>query len=151
MKAIGALLVLLGFTMLGAFVFVSKPVNIPYFSYIDQEAVAWFGMTLAIVGAVFLVGSTLSSTRQDILCSLRSVTSEIRQIEDKLETVRIGAKHSVQEFISKDFVAERRGYEIYYKNRHYYIRGVNARFFTKTGAENWIDRTEVRRENPTIL
>lgn len=63
MKQIGALLVLLGLTMLGALVFISKPVYFPYFSYIDQEAGAWFGMTLAIVGVVILVGSTLSSIR----------------------------------------------------------------------------------------
>lgn len=79
------------------------------------------------------------------------MTSEIRQIEDKLDAIKIDAKHSVQEFASKDFVAEHRDYEIYYKNRHYYVRGVNARFFTKAGAENWIDRAEARRENPTVL
>lgn len=104
-------------------------------------------MTLAIVGAVFLVGSTLSSMRRDILRSLASVASELRDVEDKLETIKVGAKHGVQEFVSIDFVAEHKGYKIFYENRHYYIRGVNARFFTKAGAENWIDRTEVRRKN----
>lgn len=151
MKPLGALLVVLGLTMLGALVFITKPVSLPYFLYIDQEVGVWFGMTLALVGAVFLVGSSLSSMRKDMLRSMSSVASELRDIEDKIDTIRVGAKHSVQEFASKDFVAERRGYEIYYKNSHYYIRGVNARFFTKSSAESWIDRTEVRRENPSIL
>jgi hypothetical protein len=61
MKLLGALLVLLGLTMLGALVFISKPVDIPYISHIDQEAGVWFGMALAIIGAIFVVGSTLSS------------------------------------------------------------------------------------------
>lgn len=144
-------MVLLGLIMPGALVFITKPSNNPYFSDIDQEVGAWFGMTLAIVGVVFLVGSTLSSIRQDMLSSLSRVESELRDIEDKLDAIKVRAKDSVQEFASKDLVAEHKGYKIYYKNRHYYIRGVNARFFTKAGAESWIDRTEVRRENLTIL
>lgn len=151
MKPLGALLVLLGLTMLGVLVFISKPVSIPYFAYIDQEAAAWFGMTLTIVGAVLLVGSTLSSMREDILRSISIVVSELNGIEDKLDNIRVGARHSVQEFTSRDFVSERKGYEIYYKNRHYYIRGVNARFFTKSGAESWIDKTELMRKNPSVL
>ena len=151
MKSLGALLVLLGLTMLRALVFISKPVDIPYISHIDQEAGAWFGMTLAIIGAIFLVVSTLSSTRADILRSVSSVVSELHGIEDKLHTIRIGVRHSVQEFTSKDFVSEHKGYEIYYKNRHYYIRGVNAHFFTVAGAESWIDQTELMRKNPSVL
>jgi hypothetical protein len=137
--------------MLAALVFISKPVNIPYFSYIDQEAGAWFGMTLAIVGAVFLVGSTLSSMREDILRSIGSVVSNLNGIEDKLDIIRVGAMHSIQEFTSKDFTSEHKGYEIYYENRHFYIRGVNAHFFTRIGAESWIDETELMRKNPTVL
>lgn len=151
MKPFGTLLVLLGLTMLGALVVISKPVNIPYFSHIDQEVGVWFGMTLAIVGAVLLIGSTLSSIALDILRSLSRVASALRDIEDKLNTIKVRAKHSVRERAAKDFIAEYKGYEIYYKNNYYYIRGVNARFFTKSGAESWIDRTKVRCENPTVL
>lgn len=32
-----------------------KPVEIPYFSYVDQQAGAIFRLTTAIVGAVFLL------------------------------------------------------------------------------------------------
>jgi hypothetical protein len=86
-----------------------------------------------------------------MLRSISSVVSELNGIEDKLDTIRVGARHSVQEFTSKDFVSERKGYEIYYKNRHYYIRGVNAHFFTVAGAESWIDKTELMRKNHIVL
>ena len=39
-----------------------------------------------------------------------------------------------------------RRYEIYYKNRLYYIRDVNAKFFSKEGAESWIDRMQQKSE-----
>lgn len=104
MKPIGTFLALLGLTMLGSHVFVSKPFYNPYFPNIDQETGAWFEMTLAIIGI------TLSSIPEDIILSLSSVVSELRDIEDKLDAIKDCAKHNLQDFVSKDFVAEHRGY-----------------------------------------
>lgn len=150
MKAFGTLLLLAGLTILGALVFVSMPANIPSLSRVDHEAGAWFGMTLALIGAGFLVGGNLSSMLEDTLRSIISIVSELRGIENRLDPIRGGARRSVQEFTSKDF-SEHKCYELYYINGRYYIRGVNANFFTKTTSERRIDKTDLMRKNLPVF
>ena len=151
MKTLGALLILAGTSMLGTLVLYGAPTNILPLDKIETDIGAWVGMTLAIVGAILLVGGSLYGSQNESLRAINSLTAELRNIEEKLEHIRVVAKHSVQDFSPKDYVAQYNGYDIYFKNRHYYIRDVNAKFFTQKGAESWIDKTEWELRRPTVF
>lgn len=94
-----------------------------------------------------LVGRAILATQSSLQEGLNSIPAELRNLEEKVDALQISAKHSIQEFAPEDKVEEYNGYEIYYKNRFFYIRDVNAKFFTLEGAESWIDRTEKLRPN----
>lgn len=141
MKVLGALLVLVGIVMLVGLVVLALPPEDSSLENIETDSAAWLGMAFAIVGAIFLVGSSISAAQTSILQSLSDLISELRRLERKLDNIRIAAKHSVQEFLPRDQISKYKGYEIYYRDRYYYIRDVNAKFFTQIGAESWIDKT----------
>lgn len=151
MKTLGAILMLAGIFLLGILVLYGAPTNNLLLNTLERDFGPWIGMTLSVVGAVLLIGGSLSGGQAENLRAINSLVVELRNIEGKLEHIRIVAKHSVQEFSPKDYVTQYNGYDIYYKNRYYYIRDVNAKFFTQKGAESWIDTTEKERRRPKVL
>lgn len=146
MKIFGVILLLLGVGIMAMYAFNIVPNNIPNFESIDANLASLLAGVLAIVGAVFVVGGVLQSGQHQILSAIHNLSSGLPHIETKLDTIKVAAKHSVQDFLPDDKIGEYNGYEIYYKNRMYYIRDVNAKFFSREGAESWIDRLQKKSE-----
>lgn len=117
------------------------------FVTLEQDTLILSALTLIVMGVILLVGRAILTTQSSLQEGLNSIPAELRNLEEKVDALQISAKHSIQEFAPEDKVEEYNGYEIYYKNRFFYIRDVNAKFFTLEGAESWIDRTEKLRPN----
>lgn len=144
MKYLGFLILIIGLSMMIGFVITGIPASVPVLVDIETDLGAAMGMALAIVGSLFFVGGMVTAEQSHIIHMLQQLPENLNKIENHLSGIKISAKHSVQEFLPKEKVEDYNGYEIFYKNRFFYILGVNAKFFTREGAENWIDKTQER-------
>lgn len=143
-------MVLIGLTIFGALAIFSPPPSIYRVPLVEEKIIAWLGLATAIIGAVSIVQSSLSSMRQDIVRSLSRVSSDLKDIKNTLGTITASAKYNMQEVISKSFVSEHKCFDIHYKTS-IFIRGIDAHFFSKAGAMRWIDRNDIRCTQPSVL
>lgn len=144
MTIVGVFSLTTGFIMLISFVFqeafTKLPMNIPELRAPSPELGALASVALIIMGSIFIVGGALLKAQTELLHKMTLPYKNLENIEQKLATLAIEAKHSVQEFQPNDKIRNYRGYEIFQKHRYFYIRDVNAQFFTLRGAEHWVDK-----------
>lgn len=142
MGILGILCVLGGLALGAGLLMNLLPEPMLAFVPLEQDTLLLSALTLVVMGVILLIGRAILAAQSSLQQGLNSIPAELRNLEEKVDALQISAKHSIQEFTPEDKFEEYNGYEIYYKNRFFYIRDVNAKFFTWEGAESWIDRTE---------
>lgn len=146
MTAFGSLSLIAGVASFLAAVIPDLPVSMPEGLTVEPEIAALASVALIIMGSVFIVGGSLLKAQRELLHHINTPHKDLESINQKLSSLTIEAKHSVQDFMPQDKIRNYRGHEIFQKNQYFYIRDVNAKFFTLRGAETWVDKTHSRRK-----
>lgn len=152
MKALGFLSVILGIASVSVAVgnhFPETSAYIPDLMTSDPHVLIYIAAALIMFGSVVLFIEKVYSKQSTLNANILHALRELHELDRKIDALQISAKHSVQDFSTDQKVAEYNGYEIFFKNGFFYIRDVNAKFFTREGAESWIDKTEWKRRNAT--
>ena len=147
MKILGMFCVLFGLGLVIGLLTSRLPEGVLSLVPLGQDTLILLCLTFVVIGVILIVGGSILAAQANLQHGLHGIPAELRNLEEKVDALQISAKHSIQDFSPDDKIEEYNGYEIYYKNRFFYIRDVNAKFFTRQGAESWIDRTEKLRTN----